>query len=50
MDISDDLEIEDKEKKAICTNAYDIINEHLFEKDKKKGLYLISKINVGDLS
>lgn len=35
MDISDELEIEDKEKKAICTGVYDIKDEYLFEKDKK---------------
>lgn len=35
MDISDDLEIEDKERHAICTDVYDIKNECLFEKDKK---------------
>lgn len=35
VDILDDIEIEDKERKAICTNVYSIKNEQLFEKDKK---------------
>lgn len=34
-DMSDDMEIEDKDRHSICTNVYSIKDQELFERDKK---------------